>query len=165
MQDKARHFSIGLVLSATSVRELGEVKIQRTDAHDHQETRAEASKIQNSGTGALDKVIWVCAVAAYPVRHRRQHVGGYDDEGVVRMPQGAREDDEEESNGKDEGEGDDGLQACGRHLDVWTAGEVSECGGVGLFGIGRAGSCGRNGSRARDPTVRSIAAVGLWVRI
>lgn len=55
-------------------------------------------------------------MSADPVGNGRNDIGGNDEQRIVDLPQGARENNQEESNGKDEGEGDDGLEAGGRHL-------------------------------------------------
>lgn len=73
------------------------VSNRHTNTHDYQESGAESTQIQNRRPRALDEVVWVRAVAAYPVGHRRQHVGGYHEQRVVRLPEGAGQDDEEEA--------------------------------------------------------------------
>lgn len=59
-------------------------------------------------------------MAADPVGNRRNDIGGDDEERIIHLPQSAGENNEEESNGEDEGEGDDGLEAGGRHLGRWV---------------------------------------------
>lgn len=86
-----------------------------TNAHDNKEAGEESSQVEHRRTATLDKVIRIRASAADPVRQRREDVGGDDEERVVDLVQGAGEDDEEESYGEDKGEGDDGLEAGGRH--------------------------------------------------
>lgn len=77
------------------------------DAHHDQEPGAEPAQVEDGGARALDKVVGVGAVGAYPVGHRGEDVGGDDEEGVVFGVEGAGEDDEEEAEGEDEGEGYD----------------------------------------------------------
>lgn len=95
-------------------------------AHDNKEAGKEAPQVKNSSAGALDKVIRVGAVAADPVGNGGDHIGGDDEQGVVDLPQGARENDEEKPDGEDEGEGDDGLEARGRHGGRLNGGTVCE---------------------------------------
>lgn len=87
----------------------------RTHSHDNKETGTEAAKVEDGAAGALDKVIRVGTAAADPVGHGGQHVGGDDEQGEVRVEEGAGQDDEEEADCQDEGEGNDGLEAGGRH--------------------------------------------------
>lgn len=58
-------------------------------------------------------------MSADPVGNRRNDIGSDDEERIIHLPQSAGENNEEESNGEDEGEGDDGLEAGGRHLGRW----------------------------------------------
>lgn len=108
-----------------------------TNSHYNEETSAEAAEVQHGGARALDKVIGVGASRADPVGDRGQHVSGDDEERIVDLPEGAGEDNQEETDGEDEGEGDDGLEPCGRHLGCRS---VEECqSGLGFLfrrGIG-----------------------------
>ena len=119
---------------------------RHTNTHDHQESGAESTQIQNRRAGALDEVVWVRAVAAYPVGHGRQHVGGDNEQRVIRLPEGAGQDDEEEADCQHEGEGDYCFEACGGHFELvmWEAGveamALPEYEGFGI-GIARGGCC------------------------
>lgn len=88
---------------------------KRTNAHHHEETGAEPTQVKHGGARALDEVVWVRAVAAYPVGNGRKNVGGDDKEWVVRVPECARQDDEQEPHGQHEGEGNYRLEACCWH--------------------------------------------------
>lgn len=93
------------------------------NSHHHHEAGAEAAEVQHGGAGTLAKVIRVGASRADPVGDRGQHVGSDDEKRVVDLPEGAGENDEEESDGEDEGKGDDGLEPGSRHLeDRWQVG-------------------------------------------
>jgi hypothetical protein len=91
------------------------VDSKHTNTHHNQEPRAKPSQVKHRGARALNKVIRVGAVAADPVRYGRQYIRGDNEQWVVGLPEGAREDDEQEADGEDEGEGDDGFEACLRH--------------------------------------------------
>ena len=91
-------------------------KKKHTNPHHHQEPRAEPAQVQHRGARALDKVVRVRAVAAYPVGHGRQHVRRHHEQRVVRVPERAREDHQQEADGQHEGEGDDGFEACCWHF-------------------------------------------------
>ena len=58
----------------------------RTNAHHHQESRAEPAQVNDGRSGVLDEVIGVGAAAADPVRQRGYHVGSDDEERIVDLP-------------------------------------------------------------------------------
>ena len=74
-----------------------------TDPHDDQESGAESSEIHHGAAGAFHEIVWVRTSAADPIRQGREHVGGYDEEREVFVPEGAGEDHEEEADGEDLG--------------------------------------------------------------
>jgi hypothetical protein len=132
-----------------------------TNAHDDKEGGAEAAEVEDGAAGALDKVIGVGAARGDPVGDGGEDVGGDDEEGVVVVPEGAGEDDEEESDGEDEGEGDDGLEAGGRH---GGRGRTMRCAGgekvvVGV--VSGVGPFGRMVARGRGRGV--MRSGGRWL--
>ena len=88
---------------------------KRTNSHDNKEAGEEPPQVEHRRAASLDKVVRVGAPATDPVGQRREDVRGDDEERVVDLVEGAGEDDEEEAHGEDEGEGNDGLEAGGRH--------------------------------------------------
>lgn len=67
------HYQLPLFRAQGRLRQ----KKKHTQPHNHQKPRAEAAQIQHRRARALDKVIRVRAVAADPVGHGCQHVGGH----------------------------------------------------------------------------------------
>lgn len=93
-----------------------------THAHDDKEAGKEAADIEDGGAGALDKVVRVGAAAADPVGHGRDDVGGDDEQRKVRVEEGARQDDEQEAEREHKRQGNDGLEAGGRHGGRFSTG-------------------------------------------
>lgn len=90
-------------------------KGRRTHSHYNQEPCKEASQIKHRGTRALNKVIGIGASAADPVGNGCNDICCDDEQWEVRLVEGARENDEQEADCQDEGEGNDGFEASGRH--------------------------------------------------
>lgn len=106
-----------------------------TDAHDHQEARQEAAKVEEAAAAILvNKVVGIGAVRADGVGQRRNHKGCHNQQGEVVAKEGRREDDEEEADGEDlwasvgvavdgraahEGEGDDCFETGGHIGQRW----------------------------------------------
>lgn len=97
---------------------------QLTNSHHHEKAGEETPEVQDSSAGALDEVIGVRATSADPVGYGGEDIGGDNKERVVHLEEGARENDEKEADCEDEGEGDDGLEAGGRHLDGSAPGRL-----------------------------------------
>lgn len=97
------------------------------DTHNNEKASEKSPYVKNGSAAALDKVIRIRASAADPVRQRREDVRGDDEQRVVDLVESAGQDDEEESYGEDEGQGDNGLEAGGRHDDVVCVGRCRVC--------------------------------------
>lgn len=92
-----------------------------TNSHDNEETSEESPKVEDSSSGALNKVVGVRTTTTNPVRDRGENIGGNDQKRQVDLEQSARQNDKKEANCEDEREGDDGLEAGGRHRGGWGA--------------------------------------------
>jgi hypothetical protein len=97
---------------------------RQCNSHHHEKAGEETPEVQDSSAGALDEVIGVRATSADPVGYGGEDIGGDNKERVVHLEEGARENDEKEADCEDEGEGDDGLEAGGRHLDGSAPGRL-----------------------------------------
>lgn len=68
-----------------------------TNSHDDQETSHKLSKVDHSISATLHEIIWVGASSTDPIWQGSEDKGRDDEERVVFVEEGAREDDEEEA--------------------------------------------------------------------
>lgn len=64
------------------------MKASLTNTHYDEEARQEPSKINNTRSRALHKIIWVGRATAYPVRQGRDYIGCDDEQGEVVVEEG-----------------------------------------------------------------------------
>jgi hypothetical protein len=76
---------------------------RHTHSHNHKESSQEPSQFHNAAASRIHKVIVRLRFAAYPVGHRREDVGCYDQEGEEVVVEGGGEDDEDKADGEDLG--------------------------------------------------------------
>lgn len=72
-----------------------------TNAHDDKEASQESAKVHYSTSSTLHKVIMIRCSSAEPVWYRSDDIGRDNEKGKVVLPQGGREDDEEEADCED----------------------------------------------------------------
>ena len=74
---------------------------ERTHSHNHEESSQEPAQFHNAAASRVHEVIVRLRFAAYPVRHRRKHVGCDHEQRKEVVVEGGGEDDEDKADGED----------------------------------------------------------------
>jgi hypothetical protein len=90
---------VHIVLGSNGLQAMSVSK--HTHSHDHEESSQEPAQFHNAAASRVHKVIIRLRFAAYPVRHRRKHVGCDHEQGEEVVVEGGGEDDENEADGED----------------------------------------------------------------
>jgi len=80
---------------------LCEAKSKHTHSHDHEKSSQESAQFHNAAASRVHEVIVRLRFAAYPVRHRRKHVGCDHEQGEEVVVEGGGENNEDEADSED----------------------------------------------------------------